>query len=74
MSNVVPLNLQLVGDGYQLKPDDMLEANKGQFQTLVMVGIGEDGQLIVAGNLGAAESAFLCQRAIDFLVRNEVLR
>ncbi len=29
-----------------LNPDDLLEANKGEFSTLVLVGYGKDGRLI----------------------------
>lgn len=72
--NVINLHPEAVGEGFKVNCDGMLEINKGRFQSLALVGIGHDGELIVAGSGGASESHFLFAQGQAFLVDFEVKR
>lgn len=73
MSNVIHL-AQAVGDGVHLDADEILENNKGVFRSLVLCGIGVDGELVVAATDSSAESVFLLERAKNMIVTCEVER
>lgn len=64
----------LVGDGFVMDPDQVLEANKGRFFRVVLVGETEDGDIKVAGTHSAPESLMLLAWATAFLVNNRVMR
>ena len=51
MSNVLPFNGITFLD---LDPDDILEANKGQFDGVVLIGLDEDGEEILASSYSNA--------------------
>lgn len=69
MSDVIHL-VQPIGDALVLKADDILEANKGSFESLVIVGRQPDGDICVAGTHGAGDSVLLLEWAKAFLVQN----
>lgn len=71
--NVIHL-VQPLGDGVHLDADEILEANKGVFRTLVMCGLDADGELVVAGTDSTAESVFLLERAKHMLITWDVER
>lgn len=71
--NVLHL-VQDVGDGVHLEADQILEQNKGEFQSIAMVGRRPDGSMAVAGTDSAAESVLLLAWAQSFLVNNHCLR
>lgn len=72
--NVIGFRPQIVGDGIKLDCDDILEANKGEFDRLVLVGVKPSGEYVVAGTESAAESLMLLQWGSHFLVGNDVAR
>ena len=51
VSNVLPFNGTTILD---LDPDDILEANKGQFDGVVLIGLDEDGEEILASSYSNA--------------------
>jgi len=76
MSEVIDFKTRdgLVHDGLVLDVDDMLEAIKGDYVKLVVVGETADGQINVHGNDSAPESLMLLQWAAAYLVANRVAR
>jgi hypothetical protein len=58
-TNVIGFRPQIVGDGIKVDVDQILEANKGEFVRLVMVGERADGEIAVAGSDSPAESMML---------------
>ena len=71
--NVIHL-VQPLGDGAHIDADQILEANKGEFITLVLCGLNAEGRLVVAATDSAAESVFLLERAKHFIVVNDIER
>jgi len=51
MSNVLPFNGTTILD---LDPDDILEANKGQFDGVILIGLDADGEEILASSYSDA--------------------
>jgi hypothetical protein len=72
--NVIPLRPGPVGDGIKLDPDAILEANKGEFIRIALVGERADGTIAVAGTDGCAETLLLLQFGSHFIVENKVGR
>lgn len=72
--NVIHLVPDTVGDGAVLDANKILEANKGEFSALVLVGEREDGSIAVAGTHGAGNSVLLLHWAINYLVENTTVR
>lgn len=73
-TNVIDFRPQIVGDGIKVDVDQILEANKGEFVRIVLVGEREDGEIVVAGSDSAAESLMLLAWGQNFLVSNLVAR
>ena len=49
--NVIGFRPEIVGEGFRLNPDEMLENTKGNgLKKLCIIGETEDGELYVAGN------------------------
>jgi hypothetical protein len=58
--NIVKLvPLGPVGDGYHIEADQILEAAKGQFDQLVLVGHGKDGTVSIRMTDGIADSVVM---------------
>ncbi len=64
MAEVVKFQPVEVGSGYRFDADELLEANKGQdFTTLVLIGELPDGSTYIAGSANAGETLILMERA-----------
>lgn len=64
MGTVHKLQLVEVGEGFRFDPDQILEEAKGQgFQTLVIIGEMEGGELWVSASAGAGVAMILMERA-----------
>lgn len=72
--NVIHLAPDTVGENAVIDADKILEANKGEFSALVLVGEREDGSIAVAGTHGAGDSVILLQWAINYLVEHKTVR
>jgi hypothetical protein len=72
--NVIPFHPGEVGDGLALDPDEILEANKGEFIRIALVGERADGTMAVAGTHSSAESLLLLQWGSHFIIGNVVAR
>lgn len=73
-AEIIQLDTGIVGDGIKIDADQILEANKGEFVRLALVGEREDGSLAVAGTDSAAESLLLLNWGAHFIVSNRVER
>jgi hypothetical protein len=71
MSNVVPLDPNLVGDGYRFDPDEVLEGAKGQeFTDLCIIGRLPNNKTIwLSSTAGFAETLLMLERAKLKLIR-----
>jgi hypothetical protein len=56
MAKVIELVPEEVGDSYAFNADQILENNKGKFESLVLIGEDEDGDLVIYSthNVGVA--------------------
>lgn len=61
--NVFTFRPQLVGDGYTVNPDEVLQECIGTFKEVVVVGIDNDGRLVGHGSGGRPEAITLLERA-----------
>lgn len=57
------LKPSIVGNGYVLHPDDVLQDCIGKLQSVVIAGLDENGELLVCSSHDIANSAMLTQRA-----------
>jgi hypothetical protein len=62
MGDVVQLDAP-IADSIELDPDAMLEANKGKFQELVLVGYDQNGNLVVCSTHSSREALWILERA-----------
>lgn len=62
MGDVVNLDVP-IADGIDLDPDHVLEANKGKFQQVVVVGFYQDGKIAVCSSHGSREALWMLERA-----------
>ena len=67
-SNVIGFRPQIVGDGIKVDVDQILEANKGAFIRLVMVGERADGEIAVAGSDSLTESMMLLILGQNYII------
>ncbi len=75
MGEVVNLNTGPVGDGFKIPASDVLKAATDHaLQTVVVIGLTQDGELYAAASDGSAETVFLIERAKLMLLQNEVER
>jgi hypothetical protein len=58
-----------VGDGYHIEADQILEAAKGEFNQLVIVGHGKDGTVSIRMTDGIADSVVMLAFAQTQLVQ-----
>lgn len=73
-AEVVPLHPGLVGDGFEVLPDDVLEQAKGRLACVVVVGQTTGGEQFVAGSHGAPDTVFQMELAKRWLLNHETLR
>jgi hypothetical protein len=67
--NVVKLQLVEVGEAYEFKADELLEAWKGcGLKDLLILGECEDGELVIAGTYNRGEAVLLIEMAKQKLV------
>jgi len=74
VAEIIQFEPGAVGDGFRVSPDDVLEAAKGGFVSVVVVGQSADGEIVVAGSDGAPERLMLLQWASLHMVSNRVSR
>ena len=67
MSNVIRLDVPVTDDTV-LNPDDALEANKGQFQQLAIIGYDQDGKIAICATHGSREILWMLERAKLYLM------
>ena len=67
MGDVVYLDIP-VRDDVALEPDKVLEANKGKFQQLVILGYDQSGDIAVCASHGSREVLWMLERAKAFLL------
>lgn len=63
-----------VGDAYEIAPDQVLDAAKGKYETVIVVGETADGEIEIAGSAGAGDALALLLWATNFLVQNRTAR
>lgn len=73
MGEVVELKV-LQGDGFVIEADKVLKAQLGNLESVVVVGLDADGDLVIAGSHGAAEAVFLMERAKAVFISSDVAR
>lgn len=61
--NVVPLELVEVGENFKFEADKILEAAKGNLETVFIVGQALDGSLWVSSSVNAGVSLILMEKA-----------
>lgn len=61
--NIIPLRPVLVGDGAALEPDMILEAAKGAYEQIVVVGFNADGQIDMRSSHGSRDALWIVERA-----------
>ena len=66
MGEVIRLDIP-VPDDMPLDPDRILEANRGKFQELVLLGYDQDGKITVCATHGSREVLWIMERAKLFL-------
>lgn len=71
---VVPISPREIGGGIELEPDYVLEAAKGEFESVVIVGEREDGTISVRGSHGPGDTIMLLMWAQNFLVEKRTFR
>ena len=71
--NVVHLEV-LQGDGFVLDADSVLSGQLGNLHMCVVVGLDEDGDLVIAGTHGSAESVFIMERAKLLFLESDCAR
>ena len=69
-AEVIPLKLDMVGEGAKVPPDSVLEGAKGRLTHVVVIGLDENGFLQLFGSDGAAQTNFLLDRAKAHLIFN----
>lgn len=52
-----------IADIVELNPDDILEANKGKFQQLAIVGYDLEGNITICSTHGSREILWMLERA-----------
>ena len=71
MTDVIQLVPDEVGDDYAFKADEILEANKGKFESLVLIGEDEDGELVICGTHNAGVSNIMIDMAKQQLISRD---
>jgi hypothetical protein len=61
--NIVPLELVEVGENFKFEADKILEAAKGNLETVFIVGQALDGSLWVSSSVNAGVSLILMEKA-----------
>lgn len=72
--NIVTLHPAGVGDGFIVKPDQILTEAAGKYRALVLVGETDSGDIEVCGSGGAGDTLILLAWAQNFIVNNRVTR
>lgn len=62
-AQVISFKPEIVGDGFTVNPDDVLQECIGKLKTVVVVGIDEDGDLWGSASDGRPETIALLERA-----------
>ncbi len=71
-TNVTKLELVEVGEGFRFKPDDLLDAAKGQeFSCLLIAAQLPDGSIWLSGSANAGETLILLEKAKHRLIFGE---
>lgn len=69
MGEVKKFEPRVVGEGFRFNNDDILDGVKGEdFQTLVVIGEYEDGEIWVSGTANKGESLIVLERAKSLLI------
>lgn len=73
-AEVIEFRPGAIGEGGKVACDNVLSHALDKLDVVVVVGLGKDGDLYVAGSDGSMTSVFLMERAKIMLVQNEVVR
>lgn len=60
---VLELVPPIVGDGYEIEPDKVLDAAKGQLSEAIVIGLDHDGNIYFAGTHGGPKALWLIELA-----------
>ena len=71
MSNVVSLSGAPVGENYNIEPDAVLTAAKGELAEVVVVGLHKDGTVYLAGSKGSMNTLWLLESGKWLLMRQD---
>lgn len=52
-----------IADSVELRPDDVLEGNKGHFKQLAIIGYNQDGKITICSTHGSREVLWMLERA-----------
>ena len=70
--NVIGFRPEIVGEGFRLNPDEMLENTKGNgLKKLCIIGETEDGELYIAGSDNLGETLMLLLRLQHKIARGD---
>lgn len=67
---VVPFKTadNVVGDGAALDPDQVLDAAKGDYLQVVVVGFKKDGEIDMRSSHGSRDAMWILQRGVHHLL------
>lgn len=71
MTEVIQLVPDEVGDDYAFKADEILESNKGKFESLVLIGEDEDGDLVICSTHNAGVANIMLDLAKQQLIARD---
>jgi hypothetical protein len=57
-----------VGDGFTFDPDDILQAAKGDFLQVVVIGFDKDGEIRIRASHGSRETLWIIRRGAHHLL------
>lgn len=68
MKNIIKLVPDLVGEGYKIDCDQILDEAKGKLSECIVIGIDEDGDIYVAASHNSGSANMLLDCGKRFLV------
>jgi len=68
-AEIVTLGKEVVGGGWTLNPDKVLESAKGKLTHCIVIGYDEHGELYTAATHDANQTVFMLEQAKVWLVR-----
>lgn len=60
--NVIHLNVDEIGDGVVVSPDQVLRSAIGNLDMVVVIGLELDGSVYIASSHGAADAMLMIER------------